>query len=76
MTTAAVQTTEAVRRLGDARRVATLLGISPRHVFRLADADKMPRPLKLGGAVRWDLDALDQWISAGCPTCREGGRRP
>jgi predicted DNA-binding transcriptional regulator AlpA len=63
------------RRLADARHVAALLGISARHVFRLADAGKMPRPLRLGSAVRWDLDMIEKWISSGCPSCREGGRK-
>lgn len=63
------------RRLGDVRTVATLLACSPRHVYRLADADRMPRPLRLGTLVRWDLDAIDQWIRAGCPCCRRGTGR-
>lgn len=73
--TATVSPPAQSRRLADARQVAALLGISPRHVFRLADAGKMPRPLRLGNAVRWDLDVIDEWISSGCPSCREGGRR-
>lgn len=60
------------RRLADARQVAALLNVSARHIFRLADARRMPRPLRLGSAVRWDLDAIDEWIRAGCPSCREG----
>jgi predicted DNA-binding transcriptional regulator AlpA len=65
------------RRLGDVRIVATMLTCSARHVYRLADADRMPRPLRLGTLVRWDLDAIDQWIRAGCPSCRRpaGGAR-
>jgi prophage regulatory protein len=47
--------------------VALLLGVSARHVYRLADAGKMPRPVKLGGAVRWDRLAIADWIAAGCP---------
>ena len=49
------------------RDVAVMLGVSPRHVYRLSDAGRMPRPIKLGGAVRWDRDVIVAWIAAGCP---------
>jgi excisionase family DNA binding protein len=58
------------RRLADVQTVAAMLACSPRHVYRLADADRMPRPVRLGSLVRWDLDAIDQWIRAGCPSLR------
>jgi len=54
-------------RLVDVEEIAKLLGISSRHVYRLADSGRMPRPIKLGGAVRWDVDAVSQWIDQGCP---------
>ena len=63
-------------RLLDVRAVAGLLGVSGRHVYRLADSGRMPRPMKLGGAVRWDRDEITRWIDAGCPAQeRNGGRR-
>jgi predicted DNA-binding transcriptional regulator AlpA len=44
------------------------LGIgSPRHVYRLADAGKMPAPVKLGALVRWRRTEILNWIAAGCP---------
>lgn len=46
--------------------VAQMLGVSARHVYRLADSGGMPRPLKLGGAVRWDRQVLERWIDGGC----------
>ncbi len=58
--------TEPARML-DVETVATMLGVSGRHVYRLADGGQMPRPVKLGGAVRWDRCAIEQWIDAGCP---------
>jgi len=63
------------RRLGDVKKVATKCDCSPRHVYRLSDRGAMPAPLRLGALVRWDLDEIDRWIAAGCPSCREGGRR-
>jgi excisionase family DNA binding protein len=67
---------EPARLLG-VRQVADLLGVSGRHVYRLADGGRMPRPLKLGGAVRWDRDEIKRWIDSGCPAVVEqkGGRR-
>ncbi len=62
----------------DVRAVAELLGCSPRHVYRLADAGRMPAPLRLGALVRWSRDAIDRWIVVGCPalrTVRAGGAR-
>jgi len=63
------------RKLGDVKAVAAKLDCSPRHVYRLADSDRMPRPVRLGTLVRWDLDELDRWIAAGCPSCRKGAGR-
>ena len=50
--------------------VAGLLACSSRTVYRLADAGRMPRPVKLGALVRWPRVAINEWIAAGCPSCR------
>lgn len=51
--------------------IATIyLGCSTRHVYRLVDAGRMPRPIKLGSLVRWPRAVIDQWIADGCPSCR------
>jgi predicted DNA-binding transcriptional regulator AlpA len=57
----------------DVRAVAAMLGCSPRHVYRLADAARMPRPVRLGGLVRWCRAALELWIADGCPPYRPRG---
>ncbi|WP_417735864.1 helix-turn-helix transcriptional regulator [Rosistilla oblonga] len=63
-------------RMLDVGGVAAMLGVSERHIYRLADAGKIPRPCKLGGANRWDRLTLEQWVSDGCPpVTRTGGRR-
>jgi predicted DNA-binding transcriptional regulator AlpA len=65
----------------DVQAVADLLGCSARHVYRLADRWAMPRPVKLGSLIRWRrstgdaMTGLEDWLAAGCPSCREGGRR-
>ncbi|MCH8852631.1 MAG: helix-turn-helix domain-containing protein [Planctomycetes bacterium] len=53
----------------DVGAVAMLLGCSRRHVYRLAGASKMPRPVRVGALVRWNRAALEKWISDGCPLC-------
>jgi excisionase family DNA binding protein len=58
----------------DVQAVATLLSCSTRHVYRLADAGRMPPPVKLGALVRWQRCAVEAWISEGCPPVRNGGR--
>lgn len=37
----------------DVKAVAALLGCSARHVYRLADASRMPAPVHVGALVRW-----------------------
>ncbi len=52
----------------DVKTVAKLLACSGRHVYRLADRDRMPRPFKIGSLVRWRKDDIRQWIDDGCPS--------
>jgi excisionase family DNA binding protein len=57
----------------DVLAVARLLDCSSRHVYRLSDAGRMPRPVRIGALARWPRQAIERWIAAGCPA--EGGRR-
>ena len=57
----------------DVKRLANLLGVSTRHVWRMQDGGAMPKPVRLGGSVRWRLDGnngIRKWIADGCPSCR------
>jgi excisionase family DNA binding protein len=54
----------------DVRAVAALLDCSTRHVYRLADADRMPAPVRIGALVRWRRAEIEEWIAAGCPSTR------
>lgn len=51
-------------------QVADLLQCSPRNIYRLADAGKMPRPMKIGSLVRWPKAILAEWIAGGCKPVR------
>lgn len=69
---------ESAAALLDVRRVAALLGCSPRTCYRFADGGLMPRPRKLGALVRWSKVEIENWIDAGCPrvrTAAKGGVR-
>ncbi|NOT01824.1 MAG: helix-turn-helix domain-containing protein [Phycisphaerales bacterium] len=60
----------------DVRAVSTILGgCSIRHIHRMADSGKMPRPVKLGALVRWRRIDLEQWIAARCPVQQPGAHR-
>lgn len=50
-----------------AERVAELLDISTRTLWRLRAAGKLPAPVRLGGSVRWQFETIQTWIEAGCP---------
>jgi excisionase family DNA binding protein len=67
--------TKGPSRLLTVEAVASMLDVSKRTVYRLSDAGRMPRPVKLGGAVRWDGTAISSWIAAGCPNVDKGGNQ-
>ena len=56
----------------DVNAVAAMLDCSPRTVFRLADSEQLPRPVRLGALVRWRAAELREWIGGGCQSV---GRR-
>ena len=57
------------------KEVAEMLGLSERTVYRLADMGNMPRPVKIGAAVRWRRNELDQWIEEGCPASQRTAKK-
>ena len=57
-------------------QVAAMVAVSRRTISRLADAGKLPPPLRIGGSLRWRLADVRQWIANGCPiiTSQEVGK--
>lgn len=49
-----------------ARELAEMLGVSLRQVWRLNSAGRLPKPVRLGGSVRWDRDEILRWFRDGC----------
>jgi excisionase family DNA binding protein len=45
------------------RDVAALLGCSPRHIYRLAESGRFPKPIKLGTLTRWPRSAVKKFIA-------------
>ena len=50
-----------------ASQLADLLNISERTLYRLKSSGQLPRPIHLGGSVRWRLTDIRDWIDKGCP---------
>ena len=55
-------------RLIDIKAVSQMLACSQRHVFRLIATDRIPKPIKLGGCLRFSRDSIEAWIEKGCPS--------
>ena len=53
-----------------AMNLARLLQISLRHLRRLDETGKIPRPIRLGGSVRWRSNEITSWLAAGAPDRR------
>jgi predicted DNA-binding transcriptional regulator AlpA len=53
--------------LWNSGQVAKALQISDRHVWRMCDWGRMPRPARLGNCLRWNAEEIRAWITAGCP---------
>ncbi len=50
-----------------AKELAALLGVSLRQVWRLSSSGKLPKPVRLGGSVRWRRNEIIAFLEAGCP---------
>ena len=55
------------KRLGTIKDVAARLDVSDRAIWKWNATGRLPKPIRLGRSVRWDLDELDAWIDAACP---------
>lgn len=61
-----------VEQLGlTARELASRLGISRAHVWKLLSLGRLPEPVRLGRAVRWDKRVIDAWLAAGAPSAAQ-----
>ena len=56
--------------LWDAKTFGLRLSLSKRQIFRLNSCAKIPAPIRIGGAVRWDSQECVAWLAAGAPDRR------
>lgn len=47
--------------------VAQILSLSSRSVHRLNTSGRIPKPVKINGAVRWRKSDIEQWMLWVCP---------
>lgn len=49
------------------REAAKMLNVSTRKLWAMQKSGELPPPIRIGRAVRWRLDALNEWVAEGCP---------
>ncbi len=50
------------------RELAGRLKVSTRHVWALLSSGRLPKPVRVGRAVRWRADDVARWVEMGCPS--------
>ena len=60
----------ATESLLNVKELSRMLGVSVRHCFRMNDRADLPRPVRLGAAVRWRRSEIEAWIAGGCKPMR------
>ncbi len=53
-----------------AKELAAKLLLSARTVWRLRSSGKLPKPVPVGGSVRWRLSDIQRWLDMDCPDQR------
>jgi predicted DNA-binding transcriptional regulator AlpA len=50
-----------------AKTLGQMLSLSKRQVFRLNSCGRLPKPVRIGGSVRWIESEISEFIKAGAP---------
>jgi predicted DNA-binding transcriptional regulator AlpA len=53
--------------LVSASDLTVLLKLSLRTIRSMDRAGRLPKPIRLGGSIRWRRDEICSWIDSGCP---------
>ena len=64
------QVTNPPNHLLTAKALGQTLSLSKRQIFRLNSCGKIPKPIRIGGAVRWSAQEISDWLAAGAPDRR------
>ena len=54
-----------------AKALAKILSTSVRSIWRYRSSGRLPKIVKISGAIRWRQSDIDEWISLGCPSKSE-----
>jgi prophage regulatory protein len=54
-----------------AKKLSEILSTSIRSVWRLRASGRLPKPVVIGGSIRWSLSDIELWIELGTPTQTE-----
>ncbi|MEJ2705600.1 MAG: hypothetical protein P8Z79_24440 [Sedimentisphaerales bacterium] len=52
------------------KTLAERLSLSKRQIHRLNSAGRLPKPLRIGGSIRWSSDTICRWLSLSAPDRR------
>lgn len=61
------QVTNPPSHLLTASALGKMLSLSKRQIFRLNSCGKIPKPIRIGGSVRWSAQEVSDWLAAGAP---------
>ncbi|HPS55666.1 MAG TPA: helix-turn-helix domain-containing protein [Sedimentisphaerales bacterium] len=59
--------TQTQNQLLAAKDLAEMLSVSVRTIWRLRSAGKLPKPVSIGGSIRWKLSDIELWQNLECP---------
>ena len=51
------------RRYCDVSDIAAWLACSERHVFRMVEQGRLPKPTKIGALSRWRRETIESWLA-------------
>jgi len=54
-------------KLLSAKELAAILAVSVRTIWRLRSSGVLPKPVTIGGSIRWEQKRIENWIACGCP---------
>ena len=54
-----------------AKALAKILSTSVRSIWRYRSSGRLPKTVKIAGAIRWKQQDIEQWIALGCPDYKE-----
>ena len=60
----------------DMREASKLLKVSQRTIYAMHSQGRMPKPIRIGSAIRWPYNQLKAWVDSGCPETNQWKNDP